>query len=177
MLIHFGFTHFNLNVSLDRLQSELNFGNLLIADKKLIENWKSQLFLVSHSLKDWRLAITARRVVSLLAEVLVCGICPTPGNFYYQWINGSGQFAKVPLDLLLGIPMFFRLYLCARVILMHSKMFTQPARRTIGAVNRVNFHLSFCIKTLLNDSPAKTLSVITVGFWFISSWIVMACER
>ncbi len=73
--------------------------------------------------------------------------------------------------------MFLRVYLIARLILMHSKMFTQPARRTIGAVNRVNFHLSFCIKTVINDSPGKFLSVVTIGYWLISSWIVMTCER
>lgn len=47
--------------------------------------------------------------------------------------------APVPLDVLLSIPMFFRLYWIPRVLLLRSKLFTDISSRGIAGLNRVDF--------------------------------------
>ena len=46
----------------------------------------------------------------------------------------------VSIDVALSLPMFFRLYLICRVMLLHSKLFTDASSRSIGALNRINFN-------------------------------------
>ena len=52
------------------------------------------------------------------------------------------------VDILLSIPMFLRLYLIARVMLLHSRLFTDASSRSIGALNKINFNTR-CTKPLL----------------------------
>ena len=49
----------------------------------------------------------------------------------------------VPVDVTLSLPMFLRLYLICRVMLLHSKLFTDASSRSIGALNRINFNTRF----------------------------------
>ncbi|KAH7932465.1 hypothetical protein HPB51_029269 [Rhipicephalus microplus] len=53
----------------------------------------------------------------------------------------------VPVDVTLSLPMFLRLYLICRVMLLHSKLFTDASSRSIGALNRINFNTRFVLKT------------------------------
>jgi hypothetical protein len=39
-------------------------------------------------------------------------------------VNYPAKTARVYIDILLSLPMFFRLYLICRVMLLHSKLFT-----------------------------------------------------
>ena len=39
-------------------------------------------------------------------------------------VNHPTKTARVYIDILLSLPMFFRLYLICRVMLLHSKLFT-----------------------------------------------------
>lgn len=64
---------------------------------------------------------------------LVCAIHPIPGSFTFDWtthmsnkadVNSPAKTARVYIDILLSLPMFFRLYLICRVMLLHSKLFT-----------------------------------------------------
>lgn len=64
---------------------------------------------------------------------LVCAIHPIPGDFQFQWTTHMSNKADhqsflkttvVYIDILLSLPMFFRLYLICRVMLLHSKLFT-----------------------------------------------------
>ena len=51
--------------------------------------------------------------------------------------------AAADVDILLSIPMFLRLYLIARVMLLHSRLFTDASSRSIGALNKINFNTRF----------------------------------
>ena len=55
----------------------------------------------------------------------------------------------VSIDVALSLPMFFRLYLICRVMLLHSKLFTDASSRSIGALNRINFNTRFVLKVSL----------------------------
>lgn len=64
---------------------------------------------------------------------LVCAIHPIPGKYQFEWTihmsnkvdhHVSIRSAHVYVDMILSLPMFFRLYLICRVMLLHSKLFT-----------------------------------------------------
>ena len=63
----------------------------------------------------------------------VCAIHPIPGSITFEWTTHMSnkadyhspiKTARVYVDILLSLPMFFRLYLICRVMLLHSKLFT-----------------------------------------------------
>ncbi len=65
--------------------------------------------------------------------ILVCAIHPIPGSITFDWTTHMSnkadyhsqiKTARVHVDILLSLPMFFRLYLICRVMLLHSKLFT-----------------------------------------------------
>ena len=123
-----------------------------------------------------------RRLVQICVELLVCAIHPIPGNFKFTWttIHADGETItskKVPVDLLLALPMFLRLYLICRVMLLHSKLFTDASSRSIGALNRINFNTRFVLKTLMTICPGTVLLVFMLSLWIIASWTLRACER
>lgn len=73
--------------------------------------------------------------------------------------------------------MFLRLYLICRVMLLHSKLFTDASSRSIGALNRINFNTRFVLKTLMTICPGTCLMVVLVSLWIIGSWTMRLCER
>lgn len=88
--------------------------------------------------------MTMERVLLIALELLVSAVHPVPGDFKFQW-RARLAFSYVPsqaeadLDMVLSVPMFLRLYLIARVMLLHSKLFTDASSRSIGALNKVSW--------------------------------------
>ncbi|XP_019626869.1 PREDICTED: small conductance calcium-activated potassium channel protein 2-like isoform X2 [Branchiostoma belcheri] len=141
-----------------------------------------QLFMVDNGADDWRIAMTFERVFFIALELLVCAIHPIPGVWMFTWtarlaFSGAVSTKEADVDILLSIPMFLRLYLIARVMLLHSKLFTDASSRSIGALNRINFNTRFVLKTLMTICPGTVLLVFTVTLWIIAAWTTTACER
>eukprot|EP00066_Takifugu_rubripes_P003203 XP_003965618.2 PREDICTED: small conductance calcium-activated potassium channel protein 2 [Takifugu rubripes] len=141
-----------------------------------------QLFMVDNAADDWRIAMTYERIFFICLEILVCAIHPVPGNYTFTW-TARLAYSYVPsktdadVDIILSIPMFLRLYLIARVMLLHSKLFTDASSRSIGALNKINFNTRFVMKTLMTICPGTVLLVFTISLWIIAAWTVRACER
>ncbi|XP_070297881.1 small conductance calcium-activated potassium channel protein 2-like isoform X2 [Salvelinus sp. IW2-2015] len=141
-----------------------------------------QLFMVDNAADDWRIAMTYERIFFICLEILVCAIHPIPGNYTFTW-TARLAFSYTPsktdadVDIILSIPMFLRLYLIARVMLLHSKLFTDASSRSIGALNKINFNTRFVMKTLMTICPGTVLLVFTISLWIIAAWTVRACER
>ncbi|XP_034047767.1 small conductance calcium-activated potassium channel protein 2 isoform X2 [Thalassophryne amazonica] len=141
-----------------------------------------QLFMVDNAADDWRIAMTYERIFFICLEILVCAIHPIPGNYTFTW-TARLAYTYVPsetdadVDIILSIPMFLRLYLIARVMLLHSKLFTDASSRSIGALNKINFNTRFVMKTLMTICPGTVLLVFTISLWIIAAWTVRACER
>lgn len=142
-------------------------------------------------------------------SVLVCAIHPFPGRYEFEWtthISNKADFitqvktTRVHVDIFLSLPMFFRLYLICRVMLLHSKLFTGLLRRkflnqkkktktihflhcldassrSIGAFNRIKFNTRFVLKTLMTICPGTVLLVFILTLFIIASWTLRACER
>lgn len=142
-----------------------------------------QLFMIDNCADDWRIAMTWQRIAQISLELLICAIHPIPGEYYFLWTtklaNKGGDFGStwVPYDVTLSLPMFFRLYLICRVMLLHSKLFTDASSRSIGALNRINFNTRFVLKTLMTICPGTVLLVFMVSLWIIASWTLRQCER
>ncbi|KAG5672749.1 hypothetical protein PVAND_002846 [Polypedilum vanderplanki] len=142
-----------------------------------------QLFMTDNCADDWRIAMTWQRISQIGLELLICAIHPIPGEYYFRWEtklsnkNKAPGFADVPFDVVLSLPMFLRLYLICRVMLLHSKLFTDASSRSIGALNRINFNTRFVFKTLMTICPGTVLLVFMVSLWIIASWTLRQCER
>ncbi|KAF0045435.1 hypothetical protein F2P81_001964 [Scophthalmus maximus] len=100
-----------------------------------------QLFVIDNGADDWRIAMTMERVLLIALELLVSAVHPVPGDFKFQWrarlaFSYAPSQAEADLDMVLSVPMFLRLYLIARVMLLHSKLFTDASSRSIGALNK-----------------------------------------
>uniref|UniRef100_A0A3B4BYP0 Calmodulin-binding domain-containing protein n=1 Tax=Pygocentrus nattereri TaxID=42514 RepID=A0A3B4BYP0_PYGNA len=142
----------------------------------------SQLFMVDNAADDWRIAMTYERIFFICLEILVCAIHPIPGKYTFTWTARLAFYytsskTDADVDIILSIPMFLRLYLIARVMLLHSKLFTDASSRSIGALNKINFNTRFVMKTLMTICPGTVLLVFTISLWIIAAWTVRACER
>lgn len=51
------------------------------------------------------------------------------------------SLSETELEIVLALPMFLRLYLLGRAMMLHSRLFTDTASRSIGALNKVGGQL------------------------------------
>ncbi|KAK3551845.1 hypothetical protein QTP70_030215 [Hemibagrus guttatus] len=139
------------------------------------------MFVIDNGADDWRIAMTMERVLLIALELLVSAVHPVPGDFKFVW-RARLAFTYIPsqaeadLDMVLSVPMFLRLYLIARVMLLHSKLFTDASSRSIGALNKVHFNTRFVMKTLMTICPGTVLLVFSISLWIIAAWTVRVCE-
>ncbi|KAL8177579.1 UNVERIFIED_CONTAM: potassium intermediate small conductance calcium-activated channel, subfamily N, member 3 [Gekko kuhli] len=141
-----------------------------------------QLFMVDNGADDWRIAMTYERIFFITLELIVCAIHPIPGQYFFTWTTRlaftyATSEANTDVDIILSIPMFLRLYLIGRVMLLHSKLFTDASSRSIGALNKINFNTRFVMKTLMTICPGTVLLVFSISSWIIAAWTVRVCER
>lgn len=138
--------------------------------------------MVDNGADDWRIAMTIERILFIGLELVICAIHPIPGQYVFSWtarlaFNYTSTPSDDDFDILLSVPMFLRLYLIGRVMLLHSKLFTDASSRSIGALNKINFDTRFVMKTLMTICPGTVLLVFSVSCWIIAAWIVRICER
>ncbi|OCT66664.1 small conductance calcium-activated potassium channel protein 3 [Xenopus laevis] len=141
-----------------------------------------QLFVIDNGADDWRIAMTYERIFYISLELIVCAIHPIPGEYKFFWttrlaFSHTPSEAEADVDIILSIPMFLRLYLIARVMLLHSKLFTDASSRSIGALNKINFNTRFVMKTLMTICPGTVLLVFSISMWIIAAWTIRVCER
>lgn len=138
--------------------------------------------MVDNGADDWRIAMTCERVLLISLELAVCAIHPVPGHYRFTWtarlaFTYAPAAAEADVDVLLSVPMFLRLYLLGRVMLLHSKIFTDASSRSIGALNKITFNTRFVMKTLMTICPGTVLLVFSISSWIIAAWTVRVCER
>lgn len=123
-----------------------------------------------------------QRVLQIATELILCAIHPVPIPFTFRWTilnikTLQYQTADVPIDIIFSLPMFTRLYLIVRVMLLHSKLFTDASSRSIGALNKITFNTRFVLKTLMTIFPGTVMGVFMLSLWIICAWMFRACER
>ncbi|GBP11253.1 Small conductance calcium-activated potassium channel protein [Eumeta japonica] len=129
-----------------------------------------QLFMIDNCADDWRIAMTWQRIAQIGLELAICAVHPIPGQYTFTWTtklaNKGGVIGVevVPYDVTLSLPMFFRLYLICRVMLLHSKLFTDASSRSIGALNRINFNTSLNVHEIISALEDDNLTISAVIF-------------
>lgn len=138
--------------------------------------------MVDNCIEDWRIAMSWKRVAQIATEFTICAIHPVPVPYYFKWTifdvkSLDYRTADVPIDIVFSLPMFARLYLIVRVMLLHSKLFTDASSRSIGALNKITFNTRFVLKTLMTIFPGTVMGLFMLSMWIICAWVFRACER
>ncbi|KAM9339977.1 small conductance calcium-activated potassium channel protein 1-like [Symphorus nematophorus] len=154
-----------------------------------------QLYVHDIGAEDWRIAMTTDRVALVALELAAVAIHPYPVGllaYFEQTFQHSTirlSLSETELEIVLALPMFLRLYLLGRAMMLHSRLFTDTASRSIGALNKVgrevcrgvnleiHFNTRFVGKTLMTTYPGTVLMIFSVSLWIVAAWGLHVCER
>ncbi|KAK2920964.1 small conductance calcium-activated potassium channel protein 1-like [Channa argus] len=138
-----------------------------------------QLYVHDIGAEDWRTAMTSDRLALIALELAAVAIHPYPVGLmaYFQQTTTRLTLSETELEIVLALPMFLRLYLLGRAMMLHSRLFTDTASRSIGALNKIHFNTRFVGKTLMNTYPGTVLMVFSVSLWIVAAWGLHVCER
>lgn len=136
-----------------------------------------QLHMTDNSLEDWRLAVNFPfTFLKILIELLVCAIHPFPGNITTHVSDPKGNGHDVSIDAILSILMLLRLYLIGKFLVVHSRLLTNTATQSLGALNKVKINTVFIFKALMSTMPGTVLVFIMIGILLSSTWAMRTCE-
>ncbi|RVE67253.1 hypothetical protein OJAV_G00115170 [Oryzias javanicus] len=138
-----------------------------------------QLYVHDIGAEDWRIAMTTDRVAFIALELTVAAVHPYPVGLlaYFRQSASRISLSETELEIVLALPMFLRLYLMARAMMLHSRLFTDTASRSIGALNKIHFNSRFVGKTLMTTYPGTVLMIFSVSLWIVAAWGLHVCER
>lgn len=87
--------------------------------------------------------MTTDRLALIVLELAAVAIHPYPVGLqaYFLQVKTLMTLSETELEIVLALPMFLRLYLLGRAMMLHSRLFTDTASRSIGALNKVGSHL------------------------------------
>lgn len=117
--------------------------------------------------------------VGYLDAVLMIFLASGSGTMFWTYVREDHQIntVVVPVDVALSIPMYLRVYLFCRFMVLHSRQFQDAATRSIAALNRISMDFWFVVKTMMSDHPLRVLIMFTVIYWLCASWAFTQCER
>ncbi|KAK5600358.1 hypothetical protein CRENBAI_025240 [Crenichthys baileyi] len=138
-----------------------------------------ELYVHDIGAEDWRIAMTTDRVALIVLELVIVAIHPYPVGLlaYFQKTTVRTTLSETELEIMLALPMFLRLYLLGRAMMLHSRLFTDTASRSIGALNKIHFNTRFVGKTLMTTYPGTVLMIFSVSLWIVAAWGLHVCER
>uniref|UniRef100_A0A8C6SD01 Calmodulin-binding domain-containing protein n=1 Tax=Neogobius melanostomus TaxID=47308 RepID=A0A8C6SD01_9GOBI len=132
-----------------------------------------QLYTHDIGAEDWRIGMTTERVTLIVLELVAVAIHPYPMGLtaYFQENKAQPTLSETELEIVLALPMFLRLYLLGRAMMLHSRLFTDTASRSIGALNKIHFNTRFVCKTLMTNYPGTVLMIFSVSLWIVAATI------
>ncbi|XP_044027573.1 small conductance calcium-activated potassium channel protein 1-like isoform X2 [Siniperca chuatsi] len=142
-----------------------------------------QLYVHDIGAEDWRIAMTTDRLALVALELAAVAIHPYPVGLMtyfrqtFQHTPARLTLSETELEIVLALPMFLRLYLLGRAMMLHSRLFTDTASRSIGALNKIHFNTRFVGKTLMTTYPGTVLMIFSVSLWIVAAWGLHVCER
>lgn len=136
-----------------------------------------QLTMTDNSLEDWRLAVNfPSTFLKILIELLVVAIHPLPCKIMTNYVGPKGEVQKVSLDAIFSILMLMRFYLIGKFLVVHSRLLTNTATQSLGALNKVKINTVFIFKALMSTNPGTVLILIMLGILLSSTWAMRTCE-
>uniref|UniRef100_H3DJK0 Calmodulin-binding domain-containing protein n=1 Tax=Tetraodon nigroviridis TaxID=99883 RepID=H3DJK0_TETNG len=142
-----------------------------------------QLYVHDIGAEDWRIAMTTDRLALVAVELAAVAIHPYPVglvSYFQQSLRHAAPqllLSETELEIILALPMFLRFYLLGRAMMLHSRLFTDTASRSIGALNKIHFNTRFVGKTLMTTYPGTVLMIFSVSLWIVAAWGLHVCER
>ena len=129
---------------------------------------------------SWFEAIQFKHIVFLLLELAVCVIHPIPGNFSFTWqifpfYASAPIVVDYPVDVILSLPMFLRVYLLWRAFLLNINLFS-PLLNSLGKLNSVEIDTFFMLKSLVAFYPIYMLFAFNSIIFFSASWCLRLTE-
>ncbi|KAH3855165.1 small conductance calcium-activated potassium channel protein-like [Dreissena polymorpha] len=143
-----------------------------------------KLRLVSQGLTNWKLVTTWKDFLKLGTELLVCSIHPFPFStsaelpMYVTSVDEMHAFTvqTLPLNSILTILMFMRIYLLMRFLVVHSALFCDTTVQSLSAMSNVNINAQFVFKALMTQMPGCCLITIMALVLIVNSYSVRMCE-
>ena len=114
--------------------------------------------------EDWRIPMTMERVTLMALELVAVAIHPYPMGLL-AYVQKVPPTAETELEIMLALPMFLRLYLLGRAMMLHSRLFTDTASRSIGALNKVRGRWSRYLSLSLSLFLSLSLPLACPSFW------------
>ncbi|XP_061673417.1 small conductance calcium-activated potassium channel protein 1-like isoform X2 [Syngnathoides biaculeatus] len=139
-----------------------------------------QLYVHDSGAEDWRIAVTTERLALVALELAAAAVHPYPVGllaYFRRQTAAPAALSETELEIVLALPMFLRLYLLGRAMMLHSRLFTDTASRSIGALNKIHFNARFVGKTLMTTYPGTVLMIFSVSLWIVAAWGLHVCER
>ncbi|MED6242218.1 hypothetical protein ATANTOWER_001706, partial [Ataeniobius toweri] len=161
-------------------KSVISFSTLVLLGLIVAYHWcEVQLYVHDIGAEDWRIAMTTDRFALIVLELVIVAIHPYPVGLlaYFQKTTVRTTLSETELEIMLALPMFLRLYLLGRAMMLHSRLFTDTASRSIGALNKIHFNTRFVGKTLMTTYPGTVLMIFSVSLWIVAAWGLHVCER
>ncbi|TNN22882.1 Small conductance calcium-activated potassium channel protein 1 [Liparis tanakae] len=127
--------------------------------------------------------MTSDRLALVGLELAAAAIHPYPVGlmtYFQETFQHSPThliLTETEVEIVLALPMFLRLYLLGRAMMLHSRLFTDTASRSIGALNKIHFNTRFVGKTLMTTYPGTVLVIFSVSLWIVAAWGLHVCER
>lgn len=157
---------------------------LLVASVVVYNLIGIKLQLITAGLENWRLVINYSIIIKVLTEVLICSIHPLPyGEIRVPVVvvtygNDGAVFQdkRIPINSLLTVLMFLRLYLLCRYLVVHSDLFKDTTVQSLGTLSKVKINAQFVFKALMTTHPGSCLTAILLFTLLISSWSIRVCE-
>ncbi|TNM93141.1 hypothetical protein fugu_018543 [Takifugu bimaculatus] len=156
---------------------------MMVLETELSWSVYSKLYVHDIGAEDWRIAMTTDRVALVALELAAVAIHPYPVglvSYFEQSLLRAPprlSLSETELEIVLALPMFLRFYLLGRAMMLHSRLFTDTASRSIGALNKIHFNTRFVGKTLMTTYPGTVLMIFSVSLWVVAAWGLHVCER
>ncbi|MGH0151299.1 UNVERIFIED_CONTAM: hypothetical protein FKN15_034078 [Acipenser sinensis] len=155
-----------------------------------------RVFMIDHSVEDWHIALTARRVFSISLELVVCALHPVP----LAWLPGSGEEGgtwmgrglggragtpRSPCSHLLpaGLGAAAQLHDVPAAVpgaLLPAALQQDPPECLLQEHRLPQQHqipLLLRAQELMNTQPGLALLAFIVFLWLTAFWILTLCER
>ncbi|CAF0972002.1 unnamed protein product [Rotaria sordida] len=148
------------------------------------------LYSLRNTLEDWRVELTNNKILLIILEISICAVHPMPRSYPQldpEKLNSTSiesdssspnlySLSYTAVDVGLGLPMFLRLYLLGRSIMLHSHVIRDISLRSLGYLNKVSIDYFYIIKTFLEQWPRRCLITFCIIVFFIGSWSLRACD-
>lgn len=133
--------------------------------------------LLSNSFLDWK----QRKPWKILLETSETQLLAETGYVLWPQLSNiaekTRQHVSIPISVLLTLPMFLRFYIACRYMVLHSSQHQDTATRTIASLNHIAVDFRFVLKSEMYERPLFVLSIASLFFWCVVSWMLTQCER